>query len=67
MSRTNVVLNDKLVKEAFGYADVKTKKALIDLALEEFVKNKRRLNLFDLQGEIRFAPNYDYKKLRKGA
>ena len=67
MSRTNIDLNDRLVKEAFTYAPVKTKKALIDLALEEFVKNKQRLNLLDLRGKVHITPNYDYKKLRKGA
>lgn len=67
MSRTNIVLNDKLVKEAFGYTELKTKKALVDLALEEFVRNRRRLDLRDLRGQIRFDPDYKYKKLRKGA
>ncbi len=67
MSRTNIDLNDRLVKAAFEYAPVKTKKALIDLALEEFVKNRQRLDLLDLRGKIHFDPHYDYKKLRKGA
>ncbi|HID28479.1 MAG TPA: type II toxin-antitoxin system VapB family antitoxin [Desulfobacterales bacterium] len=64
--RTNIVLDDDLVREAFQYAKVKTKKELVHLALEEFVGNRRRLNLLDLEGKIEFAEGYDYKKVREG-
>lgn len=62
--RTNIVLNEKLVKEAFRYAPVSTKKDLIDLALREFVENHRRRNIRDLKGKIKIDSKYDYKKLR---
>jgi len=65
MMRTNIVLDDNLVKEALKLSGVKTKKELIHLALKEFVENKRRLNLLDLEGKIEFAEGYDYKKLRE--
>ena len=64
--RTNIVLDDGLVKEAFKYAHVKTKKDLIDLALREFIDNKSRLDLTELRGRIQFKKDYDYKKLRRG-
>ena len=64
--RTNIVLDDELVREAFEYAKVKTKKDLIRLALKEFVENRRRLNLLDLEGKIEFAEGYGYKRLREG-
>jgi len=64
--RTNIVLEDSLVKEAFKYSRAKTKRELIHQALEEFVKNRRRLNLLDLAGKIEFAKGYDYKSLREG-
>ena len=63
--RTNIVLDDNLVKEAIKLSGIKTKKELIHLALKEFVENKRRLNLLDLEGKIEFAEGYDYKKLRE--
>jgi len=63
--RTNIVLDDRLVQEALKYAPVKTKKDLIDLALREFVDNKSRLDLTDLQGRIRFRKGYDHKKMRR--
>jgi len=63
--RTNIVLDEKLVKESFKYSPAKTKKDLISMALKEFVENRRRMNLLDLGGKIEFAEGYDYKKLRK--
>ena len=64
--RTNIVLEDSLVKEALKYSGAKTKRELIHEALEEFVKNRRRRNLLDLAGKIEFAEGYDYKSLRAG-
>ena len=64
--RTNIVLEDKLVKEALKYSQAKTKRQLIHQALEEFVENRRRRNLLDLAGKIEFAEGYDYKSLREG-
>jgi Arc/MetJ family transcription regulator len=62
--RTNIVLDEKLIKEAFKYSRAKSKKELIAIVLKEFVENKRRLNLLDLEGKIEFAKGYDYKSLR---
>ena len=64
--RTNIVLEDSLVKEALKYSGAKTKRELIHQALEEFVKNRRRRNLLDLAGKIEFVEGYDYKSLREG-
>lgn len=62
--RTNIVLDDKLVKEAFKYSKVKTKKDLVETALKEFVENHRRMDIRDLKGKITFQTNYDYKSMR---
>ena len=64
--RTNIVLEDSLVKEALRYSGAKTKRELIHQALKEFVKNRRRRNLLALAGKIEFAQGYDYKSLRAG-
>jgi len=64
--RTNIVLDDNLVKEAFKYSHAKSKKELIAMALKEFVENRRRLNLLDLEGKIEFIRDYDYKAMRAG-
>lgn len=64
--RTNIVLKDDLVKEAFKFTDVRTKKELVHIALTEYVQNHGRRNLADLRGKIVFRQGYDYKKMRKG-
>lgn len=62
--RTNIVLDDKLVKQAFRYAKVSTKKELIDLVLKEFVENHGRKEVRELRGKIKILDDYNYKKLR---
>jgi len=64
--RTNVVLNDKLVDEAFKYAQtISTKRELIETALKEYVDNRKRKNIKELRGKINFMKDYDYKAMRK--
>lgn len=58
--RTNVVLNDELVREAMQYTHTTTKRALLDEALKTFVRVKAeerrqrnyRQHLQDLQGRL---------------
>ena len=64
--RTNIVLDERLVKEAMRLSRTKTKKELVHRALKEFVENRKRLDLMDLAGKIEFAKDYDYKALRIG-
>lgn len=64
--RTNIVIEDNLLKEAFKYTNVSTKKDLINHVLTEFIKNQKRLDIREIRGEITFRDDYDYKKLRKG-
>jgi Arc/MetJ family transcription regulator len=67
MMRTNIVLDDDLMAEAFRYSkNIRTKKALIETALQEYIHNRKRKDLRDLRGKIEFAENYDYKKMRTG-
>jgi Arc/MetJ family transcription regulator len=63
--RTNIDLDNELIREAVKCSGAKTKKELIHLALQEFVENRRRLNLLDLEGKIQFAAGYDYKQMRQ--
>ena len=64
--RTNVVLSDELVDEAFKYSQtISTKRELIEIALKEYVDNRKRKNIRELRGKIKFMENYDYKAMRK--
>ena len=64
--RTNIVLDDELVEEAFRHSDAKTKKELVDRALREFVEKRKRKDIRDLRGRGLIRPDYDYKALREG-
>jgi Arc/MetJ family transcription regulator len=64
--RTNIVLDEELIQEAFKYTQAKTKRELVELALREFVENHRRRDLMDLFGKGGIRTDYDYKKLRAG-
>ena len=63
--RTNIVLDDNLVKKALKISGANTKKELINVVLKEFIQNHSRLDIRDLKGKISFRDDYDYKELRK--
>lgn len=63
--RTNIVLDEKLVNKAMKLGRAKSKRELIHIALEEYVKKLQMKNLLELKGKIQFDKDYDYKSLRK--
>ncbi|MEZ5536314.1 MAG: type II toxin-antitoxin system VapB family antitoxin [Thiolinea sp.] len=63
--RTNIVLNDELVSEAISLTGASTKRELIDMALRELIRSRRKKNLFDLAGKIELADGYDHKAARE--
>ncbi len=64
--RTNIVLNDELVEEAFKYSGtITTKRELVEAALEEYVTNRKRKNLKEIRGKISFRDDYNYKSMRE--
>jgi Arc/MetJ family transcription regulator len=64
--RTNIVIDDELVKEAMELTGIKTKRELVNLALQELVVNRKQKDLRDLKGIILFDESFDYKAAREG-
>lgn len=62
--RTNIEIDDKLMEEAFSLTNVRTKKELVHLVLQEFIKAKKKKDLLELSGKIQFHEGYDYKSMR---
>lgn len=62
--RTNIVIDDTLIKEAMALSGLKTKRDVVHRALEEFVRNLKKKDLREIRGKIRFDESYDYKKMR---
>jgi len=56
--RITVDLDEGLLEEAFRYAQVKTKKELVSLALRELVARRRPLDVRDLRGTGGIRPDY---------
>ena len=65
LMRTNIVLDDELVKEAFALTGARTKRELVKLALEEMIRRRRKRNLTELAGRIRLRDDFDHKALRR--
>ena len=59
MSRTNIELNDRLVKEAIKLTHIRTKKEIVNHAIEELVKKARRKKILELEGKVRWEGNLD--------
>ena len=63
--RTNIVLDDNLVEEAFALTGARTKRELVRLALEELIRTRKKKSLFDLAGKLELREDFDHKALRK--
>lgn len=50
MHRTNIVLDEKLVKEGLAITRFRTKKELVNTALAEMVKRLKRKSILNLAG-----------------
>ena len=62
--RTNIVLDESLVQEAFRLTDARTKRELIHLALKELIRVRRKRNLAELAGRIELREEFDHKAMR---
>jgi len=64
MLRTNIELDEKLVKEAMKLTKKKTKKELVNYALQELVSGIKRKRLLELEGRVEWTGDLD--EMRKG-
>ena len=63
-SRTNIVIDDELVCEAIRLTAARSKREVVQLALEELVRSRKKKNLADLAGRVRLRNDYDHKAMR---
>ena len=63
MMRTNIELDEKLVEEAMKLTDSKTKKELVNYALKELVRKKKRKKLLEKEGNVEWDGSLE--KMRK--
>lgn len=62
---TNLALDDKLIAEAVKVGNHRTKREAVTIALEEYIRLKKRQGILDLIGKVDFWPGYDHKVARR--
>lgn len=63
-TRTNIVIDDKLMKDAMKTAGARTKREAVEIALRDFVLKGRRKNVLELVGKGMIDPDYDVRIAR---
>ena len=62
---TNLDINPNLIEQARRIGRHKSKKEAVTEALNEYIRSRRQMRIFELAGKIDFDPDYDYKKARR--
>jgi Arc/MetJ family transcription regulator len=57
--RTNIDIDDKLLREALKHSKLNTKKEVVNMALHEFVKHHKRKLLLTLKGKVKWEGDLD--------
>lgn len=69
-TRTNIVLDDKLVARAMKATGARTKREVVDIALRRLVQDQAQIraqrSILGLAGAGLIADDYDYKRVRGG-
>jgi Arc/MetJ family transcription regulator len=64
MARTNIELDDRLVRLGMRRFKCKSKRELVHLALTELLRDAKRKELLALRGQVRWEGNLD--EMRRG-
>ena len=57
--RTNIVIDDALIKKVMDYTGLRTKKEVVHFALEEIIRRTERKKILRLQGKVQWEANLD--------
>jgi Arc/MetJ family transcription regulator len=57
--RTNIDIDDELIREAQELTGLRTKREAVDHALRELVARHRRLGVLDLRGKVHWEGDLD--------
>ncbi len=57
--RTNIDIDDKLMKEAMKWTNLKSKKEIVNNALVELIKFQKRQKMKTLQGKVDWIGDLD--------
>lgn len=63
--RTNVVVDDKLVREAMRLTGAKTRREAVDIALRNLVARRKQKHILALAGQDLISADYDVRRVRR--
>ena len=61
---TNLDIDNKLIQEALNLGGHRTKRAVVEEALQEYVQRRKQLKITELFGSIEYEDDYDHKEQR---
>ena len=61
--RTNIVINEELIKKVMEHTGLKTKKDAVNHALQELVRRKERQEILTLRGKLHWEG--DLEQMRR--
>ena len=64
--RTNIVLDDNLVTEGLRITGLKTKKDLVNYALNSLIERKKMYDIFKSRGKVEWVGNLDEMRKARG-
>ena len=62
---TNLQIDNELIQEALQLGGHRTKRAVVEEALREYVQHRKQLKIFELFDTIEYEDDYDYKTQRR--
>ncbi len=57
--RTNIVIDEDLLRKSLQYTGAKTKKDVVNLALRELIQRKERKDILALKGKLHWEGNLE--------
>jgi len=57
--RTNIEINDKLMKDALKITGIKTKKEAVELGLKTLIQLNKQGNIKNFRGELKWSGDLD--------
>ena len=64
MKRTNIVIDEKLIKAGLKTTGLKTRRALVDYALRDLLRRESQKRILELKGKVHWEG--DLSSMRKG-
>jgi hypothetical protein len=62
---TKLDISPNLVERARRIGKHKTREEAVTAALNEYIRSRKQMRIFELAGKIDFDPDFDYKKARQ--